>query len=363
MSILPKTGNRGIALIVTLTLITLLVTLSLELNRQIRGSVVDSAVFRDRTTLRHMLRSGVNIAEGLLVRDKQDTEVDSVQEDWARPETIEPYLSELPFDEGELAVEISDEMARIQVNALVAFPDKKALNESQHKLWSRFIRLMLARQEETEVSFFDDLLEPESIINPIKDWLDSRDDDAITGLTGAEDAYYRDLMPPYSCRNGPIRHINELLRVKGITREMFYAPETAMTGLSRYLTVFGMKAGENEVRYPGKININTAEMPVIAGLLPEEQEFLAPEIVAWREEKEGGEYLHELTDAQWYQQVPGLGEVEIDPELITTKSDIFRIDCKAKINDATMAAQVVVRREKESESGKWKCRVLRWRYE
>ena len=363
MAILPKTGNRGIALIVTLTLITLLVTLSLELNRQIRGSVIDSAMFRDRTTLRHMLRSGVNIAEGLLVRDKQDTEVDSVQEDWAHSETIEPYLSELPFDEGELTVEISDEMARIQVNALVAFPDKKALNESQNKLWSRFIRLMLARQEESETSFFDDLVEPASIINPIKDWLDSGDDDAITGLTGAENAYYRDLMPPYSCRNGPIRHINELMRVKGITREMFYARETAMTGLSRYLTVFGLKAGENEIRYPGKININTAEMPVIAGLLPEEQEFLAPEIVAWREEKEGGEYLHELADPQWYQQVPGLGEVEIAPELITTKSDIFRIDCEAKINDTTMNAQVVVRREKDSESGRWKCRVLRWRYE
>ncbi len=360
MGISAGKDNRGIALVVTLTIITVLVTVSLELNRQVRGAVTDSAVFRDRTTLIHMIRSGVTVAGEILVRDKQDTEADSIQEDWAHPEKIEAYLAELPFPDGGLTVRISDEMARIQINALVAFPEGREFNETQQKLWGRFIELILTRQEEMAGPLFSEPIEPAAIINPVKDWLDSEDDDSITGLSGAEDPYYMDLSPSYSCRNGPVRHINELLRIKGITGDLFYSSKPGIPGISRYLTVFGLKEVSNGFTYPGKINLNTAEMPVIAGLLPIGHEFLAPEIVAWREEQEGGEYIHDLFDAQWYQQVPGLSDVEIDPDILTTQSDIFRIDCKAELNDLSLAAHVVVKREQESETGKWTCRVLRW---
>ncbi len=357
-----KRHNKGIALIVTLTIITLLVTISLELNRQIRAAVTDSAVFRDRVTMKHMLRSGINIAEAILIRDKQDTEVDSIQEDWANQEKIESYLSQLPFDEGDLSINISDELSRIQVNALVVFPEGRAFNEPQQKLWYRFIELMLSQQEESNESFFSEPIEPASIINPVKDWLDSEDDDAITGLSGAEDDYYQDLDPSYSCRNGPIRHINELLRIKNITPELFYSAEEALPGIENYMTVYGMEEASTGFAYPGKININTADAPVIAGILPVGQEFLAPEIVTYREEKESEEYIHELTDPNWYKQVPGCSDLEIESDLITTQSDIFRIECMAELNDMAMAARVIVERKKEGEGGKWICRELSWRF-
>jgi len=363
MKVAQNRHNKGIALIVTLTIITLLVTVSLELNRQIRAAVTDSAVFRDRVTLKHMIASGVNMAEAILVRDKQDSEADSIQEDWANPEKIQKYLSRLKFEQGDLSVNISDEMARIQVNALVTFPEGRQFNETQQKLWHRFIDLLLAQQEETDESFFSESIEPAEIINPVKDWLDSGDDDAITGLNGAEDDYYQDMDPPYSCRNGPLRHHNELLRIKGITEELFQSTEAAISGIGRYMTVYGMQAAENGFTYPGKININTAEIPVIAGLLPVGHEFLAPEIAAYREEKQEDEYIFELNDSKWYQQVPGCSDVAINPDLITIQSDIFRIECQGKLNDMEMAAQVVVQRHKESESGKWTCRVLSWHYE
>ncbi|MFP4226767.1 MAG: type II secretion system protein GspK, partial [Desulfobacterales bacterium] len=143
MEMIPNRNNKGIALIVTLTIITLLVTISLELNRQVRSAVTDSAAFRDRATLRHMIRSGVAMAETILARDKKDTEVDSVQEDWANPEKIDAYLSQLALDKGELSIRISDELSRIQVNALVKFPKGREFNENQQKLWYRFITLIL----------------------------------------------------------------------------------------------------------------------------------------------------------------------------------------------------------------------------
>ncbi len=362
MEMVPNRDNKGIALIVTLTIITLLVTISLELNRQVRSAVTDSAAFRDRATLRHMIYSGVAMAETILARDKKDTEVDSVQEDWANPEKIDAYLSQLAFDKGELSIRISDELSRIQVNSLVQFPKGREFNENQQKLWYRFITLMLEQQEESEETFFNEQIEPPAIINPVKDWLDSEDDDAISGLTGAEDDYYRDLDPPYACRNGPIRHINELLRIKNISPELFYSTEDAMAGIAQFMTVYGMEKGNNGFTYPGKININTAEMPVIAGILPAGREFLAPEIVSYREEKEGDEYLHELSEPNWYKQVPGCSDLEIESDLITTQSDIFRIECMGELNGMTMAAQVIVKREKESESGRWVCRKLSWRF-
>ncbi len=48
------------------------------------------------------------------------------------------------------------------------------------------------------------------IINSLKDWLDSGDDDAITGLSGAESDYYEGLEPPYSCKNGPMDNLGEV---------------------------------------------------------------------------------------------------------------------------------------------------------
>jgi len=77
-------------------------------------------------------------------------------------------------------------------------------------------------------------MDPSAIINSIKDWLDSGDDDAITGLSGAESAYYQDLDPPYPCRNGPFPHLGELALLKGVTAELF----ERYWGYIRSLTIY-----------------------------------------------------------------------------------------------------------------------------
>ncbi len=355
-------NNRGIALIITLAIISLLVAMTFELNRQIRGGVEDAANARDRLELTNMIESGVTIAQSLLIADKADSEVDSIQEDWANPLKIEEVLAQTPFDEGSLSLFISDELSRIQVNALVAFPDGREFNPVQRDLWFRFMALILSAQED-ENAFMEDVTDPSEIVNPVKDWLDSDDNDTVTGLNGAEDEYYQDLDPPYSCRNGPIRHIEELTRIKNITPELFYSSSDILAGISQYMSVFGATAANNRFTFEGKININTADIPVIAAMLPIGQEFLAAEIAAYREEKSEDQFLHELTSPTWYKEVPGAGDVEIDPGLITTQSDIFRIECSGTLHDRTANARVIVMREKNSETGKWYCRVISWVYE
>lgn len=359
-----KTNNHGIALIITLSIITVLIAVTFELNRQTGASLSRSGTARDRQVLQQKIESGVSLAMRILIRDKEQTEVDSVQEDWADPEKISGYLGRAGYGEDELQIEITDERARMQVNALVQFPAGRDFNPVQQQLWLRFVELFFQEQDQPDTATAQEPLEPEMIINPIKDWIDSGDDEAITGLSGAESDYYMDRDPPYKCRNGPVRHLSELLRVRNITPELFSADDEN-AGLRDFLTVHGLApAGNNphDYTYDGRININTAGIPVLAALLPAGLEFLAPEMTAFRKETSGGEYLYDLTSPTWYRQVPGMEDVEIDSSLVAVKSDLFRIRCRARENQSSMAARVVVRRE-QKKSGEWKCRVLHWQYE
>ncbi|MCF8111611.1 MAG: general secretion pathway protein GspK [Desulfobacteraceae bacterium] len=359
-------NNRGIALLITLTAIVVMVAVGFELNRQIQSSAAKTGIGRDMITLQQMLASGVSIAESILIKDKNETEADSVQEGWADPEIVQQYVEAAGFEDDSLLVEITDELGRIQANALVQFPEGKEFNPAQRQLWARFFNLILYELENREEAgnAFAESLEPDMIINPVKDWLDSGDDDAITGLSGAEQYYYMSLEAPYSCRNGPFRHISELARVKNIDPVMF-SKIGENQGLSDFITVYGMEPSskdKHEPEYPGRININTAPVPVLAALLPEGHEFLAEEIADYRQAGSEGEYVNDLKDPGWYKNVAGLGDVDIKDELIRTKSDLFRIRCRAEKNGNSLAATVLVQRQQEKESGKWECKVLKWRY-
>jgi general secretion pathway protein K len=208
------TNNRGIALLITLSIITVLIAGVLEWNRKVRSALTITAVSRDRVTLAHMAAAGVNAAMVLLIKDKIDSDADSLQEDWANPEKINEALAQIPFEEGTVTFKITDELSKIQVNALVQYPEGQQFNEVQREMWDRFIRLSLDSENYQEDA------DPTAIINSIKDWLDSGDDEAITGLSGAESGYYQGLTPPYPCRNGPFPHLGELALVKGVTAEL-----------------------------------------------------------------------------------------------------------------------------------------------
>ena len=202
-------------------------------------------------------------------------------------------IGALPFEKGSLKIAISDERAKIQVNSLVDFPEGRQFNVAQHNLWERFANRLLQVYEVLEDVEMEET-DPTTIINSIKDWIDSGDDEAITGLSGAESSYYEDLDPPYACKNGPFTHLGEISLVKGVTPELFFGFGELM-GLSNYLTVYGATAtDDNRFTFDGKININTAELPVLAALLEEGLADWAQTLVAYRDERTDGVYAPEL---------------------------------------------------------------------
>ena len=348
-------GNRGIALLITISVTTMLVAAALEYNRRARFAVISTAATRDHLTMSNMATSGVYAAMALLVKDKSESEFDSLHEDWANPEKIDEILQEISFEAGKISVTITDELSKIQVNALVSFPESREFNQPQVMLWDRYLRLIGSEEQLKDDS------DPVAIVNSVKDWLDSGDDDATTGLSGAESNYYEDLDPPYASRNGPIPDLNELLLIKGITPELYNGQQTEVPGLSHHMTVHGITLGAGTAfNWPGRININTAALPVLAALLGIENEDLAQTLYDYRQEIVPGKDIHDFSSINWYKNIPGLDDIKIDPNLITVSSDVFRIESEAAMGNIKTSVSAIVQRVQRPQSGKWTCKVLSW---
>jgi general secretion pathway protein K len=301
-----------------------------------------------------MADSGVYAAMALLVKDRSESDFDSLQEDWANPEKIDEILQEISFEKGKLSVTITDELSKIQVNALVLYPESRGFNQSQIMLWDRFLRYIGSEEQLKDDS------DPVAIVNSVKDWLDSGDDDATSGLSGAEANYYEDLDPPYAVRNGPIPDLNELLLIKGITPVLYYG-KGETPGLSHHMTVHGMTLGAGTTfNWPGRININTADLPVLAALLGIENEEMAQSLFDFRQEIVAGKDVHDFSSTKWYKNIPGFGDIAIDPKLISVSSDVFRIESEATTSNIKTSVIAVVQRVQSPQSGKWTCKVLSW---
>ena len=110
-----------------------------------------------------------------------------------------------------------------------------------------------------------DSADADTIADSIIDWRDSND---LHMLNGAEEDYYRSLENPYSCKDGDFTTVEELLLVRGMTKEILYGSkggaddeEPRYSGIINNLTVYGS----------GAININTASRVVLEAVFGTER--------------------------------------------------------------------------------------------
>ncbi len=365
----------GIALFITLALITVLLTVTLEMNRQLRLSIRMTEAVREHQHLLNAAQSGLNIARAVLIEDAIDTQIDSLQEKWADPAYLKQLAADLGYDG--LDIQINDEMGKIQVNALIREYPGHEFNHDQKQIWDNLLSFFISGNKAT------DERSPGEIINCLKDWLDSGDDDAITGITGAESGYYETLTPPYACANQDIPALEELFRIKGISPDMLRSKDSPfMSGpddaqwdvrLEDLFTVYGVRTdpkqentGKRRYAYEGKININTAPFPVIAALLPSGKEDLAPEIDEYRiaKDQDSDHFIHDLSQKGWYADIVGLTKKEKKQmeKKLTYTSRIFSIASRAAVNSKEVLVKAVVTRVKNKD-GKWTCDILEQRIE
>jgi len=298
--------NRGVALIVVILIISVIVAVTLEFNRNSRASVYESANLADQIKIRYLAKSGFNAGVAILLEDK-DVNVDALTEDWALPEVIAAKTAGL-FEEETVKISIVDESGKINVNKL---DNNTPLTE----VLKRLLRLEYGMDDQTAGQ----------IVDAVKDWIDG---DSERRGGGSESSYFTGLGGTFKAKDKPLDCIDEILMISGFASKLYYGTKE-VPGIGRYLTVHGN----------GQININTAPLPVLRALFKND---VSMDVVLEMDEYRKTQGA-ELEQKGWYTKISSALSPE-DTNLITTKSDCFEIIAVGRLNNMIGQVQGVVKR-------------------
>jgi DNA uptake protein ComE-like DNA-binding protein len=178
----------------------------------------------EKVRCRWLCRAGAETALAYLKDDLKD--VDSLLDEWS---ISNDDLQDVQLTNGVYTVTITDECSKLNLNTASA---------------SQLLNLDTQNMNET-------------IADSILDW---RDKDETVRTSGAESGYYLNLAVGYLCRNGNFRTPREILRVRGVTEDLFYGSGNRVYGKggwSRFLSSF---SAVNNVNAAGeaRVNVNSA---------------------------------------------------------------------------------------------------------
>jgi len=286
-------------LILVLWIMVLLIALGTEFALSMKTEVNTTRNFKEDTEAYYLAKAGINLAKaeilsevqfhsrtekrgflfGPVISSENNEEInttvpdatpnaqlsvatDTKSEQESELEAPEPpQRIELPLGKGLIHYSIYDENGKININTASRDILTKALAANGLSLGS----------------------DRDTIVDSILDWID-KDDHRVNG---AESDYYEGLSPAYSAKNGPLDSLEELMKVKGVTPELFYGSEEYeprqpsdkdnAPGLARIFTIQNVS----------QFNPNTAERAVLEIMYPENQV---------------DEILKKKTERGWYNQ-------------------------------------------------------------
>ena len=322
--------QQGMALLVTIMTVSLLVAVTIQYHKATWQQFLVSNSYSAGHQLKVIADSGVNIAITLLQHDGEENDFDSFLDSWALLDK-ESFSGLFPF--GTLQLKVVDLSGRLQVNSLVQQSgeagDGEGGVESLNVIREVFQNLLLSGHFPIE-----DETEARSIVAALIDWID--EDDKESDL-GAENSYYQSLEKPYSCRNGPVRYIEELLLIRGISPELLFGTGE-QKGLADYLTVHGDD---------GRVNINTAPLPVIQSFDALIGEDLLEALDKYRKDQGNEE---KFADLAWYTEVDGWpGDIVINQNLLTVASSYFQIIGTGEFDTLSRSVTAIAERSIDGE--------------
>lgn len=305
-----RSDERGIALLLTLLVLTLLVALILEFDTEARREYRDAAAFRDNFKATVLARASVQAARGVLqqdfFKDKQTGQFfDAPTDLWAFP------ITNYAIGDGLLSAQIEDERGKLNLNDLAAGGDPIA----------RKIKVLRVKR------LFELLQVNPDLVDAIVDWVDQ---DEVPEAAGAESPYYQTLHPSYRAANAPLQTFLELRLIKGITPDI-------IEKLSKVVTVYPQE-GES------RVNLNTAHPLVIQALDPRITQSVAADIVQARPFKT----IQELDRVSSFEAI---GKELRLQNLYDIKSDLFLARMIVSVNEVTRNATVVLRRDPSTGTG------------
>jgi general secretion pathway protein K len=254
----PLQDERGVALLITLLIVTLVAMIVLDLNYLMRVEVHSAANFRDQVRAYYLAKSGVTLVGELLRRDLPELAE-------LKRHLLAGVPQTLPVGEDVVTVRVVDEQGKINLNALVQEP--ATASPSQRRPGAQ-----TAAPPRTWIDITQDLfqrlhLDP-AIVGAIVDWIDA--DDLPTGPGGAESQYYRSLEKPYVARDALMETIAELRLIRGVTEDLLLTLGAKRVGgivdpaTNTYLTVVPLAQGGR-----WQVNLNTAPLPILQSVTQE----------------------------------------------------------------------------------------------
>jgi general secretion pathway protein K len=306
---MPRSDERGVALLLALLVLALLVALILEFDAEARREYRDAAAFRDNFKATILTRAAVQAARAVLqqdlLKDKQNGKFyDAPTDLWAFP--IQKYA----IGDGLLTAQIEDERSKLNLNDLAAAGDPTA----------RKAKILRVKR------LFDLLQISPDLVDAIVDWVDSDD---VPEPAGAETLHYQALRPAYRAANAPLQTVREIRLIKGMTPEI-------VEKLLRYVTVYPQEGDS-------RVNINTADVLVLQTLDPRITQAMAGEIVQSRP----------FITIQDLDRVGSFAEIGKELRLLNVydvKSNYFSARMSLTVNETTKSGALVLQRDEGTGS-------------
>ncbi len=305
-----RSDERGIALLLTLLVLTLLVALILEFDAEARREYRDAAAFRDNFKATVLARAAVQAARGTLqqdfLKDKQTGQsFDALTDMWAIP------IVNYAIGDGFLTAQMEDERGKLNLNDLAAGGDPVAKKSKVGRV-KRLFELLQINPD---------------LVDAIVDWVDEND---VPEPAGVESLYYQTLRPPYRAANAPLQTLLELRLIKGMTSEI-------IAKLSKFVTVYPPEG-------PGMVNLNTASPLVIQALDPGITQGMAADIVQARPFKT-------IVDLDRVSSFEDIGKQLRPQNLYDVKSDLFLARMTVRVNEVTRNVIAVLQRDPNNGMG------------
>ena len=188
-----RTGQRGVALIVVLWIFIFLFVVAFEFSTSAREEASAAHRFNEETEGYYLAVAGFE--RGLYNFLNQPTGR-SAEQQAQKNDVFDGEWRESTLGGGVFRARLVDEGGKININ--------RVSEETLRRIFTN-IGMDGARRD--------------TLVDAILDW---RDEDELHRANGAENDYYASLTPAYTAKNGPLDSVDDLLWIKGMTRELFF---------------------------------------------------------------------------------------------------------------------------------------------
>ncbi len=311
-------GERGIALIVVLCMTSVMVAAAVQMISSTRREISETANLREGLQALYLARSGIAFSEAGL--NLEAFPYVGLDQPWADGKAWSAQFNAL-FKEGQCVLDLEDETGKIPINYLIN--KNGSVNAS-----IRDVLLRLFNQPDWNLAEEQGLL----LVNRLQDWMIANSQPAPEPAGSNSQAK--------TGKKGPFKFLDDLLKSGVVTRDLLYG-SAARPGLASYVTVYS----------GGKININTAPVPVLRALFPGINEETLAQMDSFRKSGQA-----KLDDPAWYREIIGTSGLNPPSDLITINSQAIRVSSTGLLGSCRRTVTGIL--EKDGEGKKFKLGLL-----